>query len=323
MTIDFDSRRRGRVLSNDLPVATLASLSPLSILGLVLIAALIIACNFDALAHLVGRWSRESDYSHGFLVPFFSGWLLWQRRALIESVKEPVRGRWLGVAFLALSALVRLFAVYFSFTLAQPVALIICVAGVPVLIGGFPALRWSWPAIVFLFFMVPLPGFLAGRLGAPLQHVATLSSTYVLQTLGVPAIASGNVIHLSHGKIGVVDACNGLGMLVMFGAVTVAAVFSLKLAIWQNVCLLVSSVGIAITANIFRISATGVAQEFIGAEFADKIFHDFAGLLMMPLAMLMLGFEVLLLPKLFPKAPERPLVVTRQTGRALNPIQAR
>ena len=178
---------------------------------------------------------------------------------------------------------VRLFAAYFGFVLAEPLAFILCLAGTTVLVGGFLALRWAWPAIVFLVFMIPLPGALAGRLGGPLQHLATLASTYVLQTLGIPAVASGNVICLTHGRIGVAEACNGLGMLTTLAAVTVAAVFLLKLSAWENVCVLASSVVIAIVANIFRIAATGVVQELIGVEFAKRVFHDFAGLVMVPL----------------------------------------
>jgi len=283
--------------------------------GLVLMAVVIVACYASVLSHLAARWSIEPNYSHGFLVPFVSVWLLWHRRGLVESVKAPMHGRWLGVALLVSSVVVRLVAAYCGFVLAEPVALILCIAGATALVGGFSALNWAWPAIVFLLFMIPLPGALASRLGGPLQHAATLGSTYVLQTLGIPAVASGNVICLTHGRIGVAEACNGLGMLTTFGAVTMAAVFLLKLSAWENACVLASSVGIAIVANIFRISATGVAQDLIGVEFAERFFHDFAGLVMVPLALLLLGVEVFLLAKLFPRMPAGPLVVVRQSAR--------
>src|SRR5262249_23606290 len=156
---------------------------------------------------------------------FVSAWLLWQRRDMIRSARQPAPARLLGIGLLLLSVLIRLFAFYFGFTLVEPIALIVCIAAVTALIGGLPALRYAWPSIVFLLFMIPLPGALAGRLSGPLQHVATASSTYVLQTLGVPAIATGNVICLTHGRIGVAEACNGLGMMMIFGAVTTAVVF--------------------------------------------------------------------------------------------------
>jgi len=286
-----------------------------SIVGLALIAAAVITTNFSTLEHLAGRWSREPDYSHGFLVPLISAFLLWHRRELIQNAPEVGRGRWWGVVVLAGSAVLRVWAVYSDFILLEAVALIVCIAGVTVLLGGWRALRWAWPAIFFLFFMIPLPGALAGRLSGPLQHLATVCSTYALQTLGMPAIATGNVILLSNGTIGVAEACNGLRMLMMFGAATTAAAILLKVSTWEKLCVLISAPAIAIAANTFRIAATGVAQELAGPHLAERIFHDLAGWIMMPLAMLLLGIEVVLLSKLFPMESERPPVFAARSNR--------
>jgi exosortase len=315
MSIISDSQPRQSDLPKEQFHETRGLPRPSFIVGMILIAAVIIAANLSTLVHLAGRWSREPDYSHGFLVPLISGFLLWQRRGLIPSTAKPARGRWLGVVLLVGSAILRLWAIYFDFILFEAVAFVACLAGAAVLIGGFGALRWAWPSIMFLLFMIPLPGALSGRLSGPLQHLATVCSTYVLQTLGVPAIATGNVIWLSHGTIGVVEACNGLRMLMMFGAATTAAVLVLKIPNWQKICLLVSAPGIAVASNIFRIAVTGLAQEFAGQHLADTIFHDLAGWIMMPLAMLLLGLEVVLLSKLFPKVPERAPVVARRAVR--------
>jgi exosortase len=279
--------------------------------GVLLLAVVVLISYQGTLEELLYRWGHEPDYSHGFLVPFFSAWLLWQRRQLITGVSEPARGRWFGLGLVLSSAMLRVIALYFSFVLVEAVSLVVCIAGVIAIIGGFPALRWAWPAILFLFFMIPLPGFLATRLSGPLQHVATLSSTYLLQTLSITALSNGNVIWLNQGKIGVVEACSGLRMLMMFGAVTTAAVYIFKLSRWEKVCLIVSSLGIAIVVNIFRITATGVVHELIGPTFAEKIFHDFAGWIMMPLALLLLGLEVFLLSKLFPTVTPSRVVRTR------------
>ncbi len=312
MNIGFEGSSRDAA-SNGQTAALPPRLSLASVVGLVALGTVIFVCYFGVLTHLAGRWRAEANYSHGFLVPFISGWLLWHRRDLIAG-QAATRGRWVGFALLLSSVLVRLFAAYFGFLLAEPLALILCIAGATALIGGFAALRWAWPAIAFLVFMIPLPGAVGSRLGGPLQHLATLGSTYVLQTLGIPAVASGNVICLTHGRIGVAEACNGLGMLTTFAAVTTAAVFFLTLSGWEKVCVLASSVGIALLANICRIAATGVVQELIGVEFAERFFHDFAGLAMVPLALLMLGTEVLLLSKLFPRMAAGPLLVVRQTA---------
>ena len=69
------------------------------------------------------------------------------------------------------------------------------------------------PAVLYLVFMVPLPGFLGRAMSQSLQSIATQSSVFSLQLLGVPAVAQGNVIHLSDQTLGVAEACSGLRML--------------------------------------------------------------------------------------------------------------
>ena len=62
---------------------------------------------------------------------------------------------------------------------------------------------------------------LENALGPPLQWLATLASTFTLQTLGFMAFAEGNVIQLNDAKIGVVEACSGLSMVITFIALSV------------------------------------------------------------------------------------------------------
>lgn len=257
----------------------------------------------QTLAH---RWANEADYSHGFLVPLFSVYLLWQRRDMARV--RSADGWWLGGGLVVLGAIARLAAAYLSYPLAEPVSFILCVAGIPILIGGSAWLKWAWPSVLFLFFMVPLPGFLAGQISGPLQRIATDCSTWVLQTIGVPATSQGNIIWLTNGKIGVVEACSGLRMLVAFGAITFAAACLIRGALWERIVILVSAVPIAIAANVIRIAATGLAHETLGAEVADWIFHDLAGWLMMPLAVLLLAGLMYLFSILFPTLPEGPQI---------------
>lgn len=261
-----------------------------------------------SLNHLAYRWANEADYSHGFFVPVFAGFLLWWRREMI--CPFPASGSWWGLAFLLLSGAMRWASLYYHYVLMEPASLLPCLVGVVLLLGGRPALRWSWPAIAFLVFMIPLPGFVAGQLSHPLQRVATLASTYSLQTVGVPAVAQGNVIWLSNGKIGVVEACSGLRMLMLFFAITVGASFLVRRPLWEKAFIASSAVAIAVIANVFRITVTGLLHEVAGAELAEVVFHDLAGWLMMPVATVLLWIEIHLLSKLLvPARPSGPLAM--------------
>lgn len=189
----------------------------------------------------------------------------------------------------------RFISARFYFELIDPISLLPLLAGLTLVFGGWPALAWSWPAIFFLGFMVPLPGFISDSLSHELQRIGTIGSVYILQTVGMPAVAQGNVIWLTEGKIGVVEACSGLRMLNVFIAMCCGAAILLDRPFWERCLIVLSALPIGVAANILRISVTGVLFETAGPEWAERVFHDMAGLLMMPLAILMLGIELYLL----------------------------
>ena len=170
--------------------------------------------------------------------------------------------------------------------------------GALLLLNGTKALRWGLPMIAFLMFMVPLPYAFETALGRPLQGIATQGSTWVLQTLGFPAVSEGNVILLEHGRIAVVEACSGLSMLLTFGAMATGVAMVITRPLLDRVMVVLSTIPVAIAVNIARIVSNGIAIEFWGAEVAHKWFHDQGGWLMMPLALVLLGFELWILNRL-------------------------
>lgn len=263
---------------------------------------------FELLAH---TWWTEADYSHGFLVPVFSAYLLWHRRSLLPTGRAS--GAWWGLVLIAVAGAMRWGSTYFFYPLLAPVSLLPCLLGVALLAGGVAAAKWSWPAILFLIFMIPLPGALAGLLSNPLQTLATNASTWLLQTLGMPAIARGNVILLAKNEIGVVDACSGLRMLMLFTAITVGASFVIDRPLWEKVLISLSAMAIGLVVNILRITVTAFAYEYVGKKLGDLIFHDLAGWLMMPAATLLLMLELFVLSKILVAPPGEggPLLMER------------
>ena len=74
-----------------------------------------------------------------------------------------------------------------------------------------------------------------------------------------------------------------------------AVVMLVKRPWLDRVLILLAAVPVAILANVIRIVLTGVLYNEGGKELGDRLFHDFAGWLMMPLALLVLwlGLKVL------------------------------
>jgi len=242
------------------------------------------------------RWSGDPQYSHGYLVPLFSLYLLWARRAIVKDGFDAPS--WWGVGILLAGLGIRFGGVYFFYGFFDAISLLVCLAGLALVVGGRRAFHWSWPAILFLGFMVPLPYRLQNALGGVLQRIATKLSTYALQTLGAPAVSEGNIILINDVRIGVVEACNGLGMLVTFFAISTAIAMLLKSGWWRRVVLIIGAIPVAIMANVVRITVTGLLYAASQNEAAQVVFHDVAGWLMMPLAVLFIFLELYVLDRL-------------------------
>ena len=275
---------------------------------LVGLTGLLVWGHWNALRLTARSWENPL-YSHGYLIPLFSLLLLWIRRQPLE---EPTpRARLAGLVLLAGALALRLAATHYAIVTVDLVSFVPALAGVWLLVGGTSLLRWAGPAIAFLVFMFPLPTFIKENVLMHLQRIATVMSTYVLQTFGVAAHSEGNRISIGELQMGVVDACSGLRMSTNLLALAVALVMLTKRPWWERLALLLSAVPIAIIVNVVRITATGLFHLAFGSEWVDSgLFHDAAGFLMMPLAVGLMYLEMVLLSHLFIEVEQNPSVAT-------------
>ena len=251
---------------------------------------------WPTLCELARRWSDEPQYSHGFLVPAISAAMLWIRRR--ELAAGAARPTWWGVPVLIAGVLLRCAGAYFYVDWLDAVSLLPCLVAFALLAGGTSALRWSWQAIAFLMFMIPLPHAIETAVIHPMQGAATAVSTYLLQLIGLPALADGNVIHLSETDLGVVEACGGLRMLFCLLAVAAAAAIVWDAPAWQKALLMLSAAPVALASNVTRITLTGVFEESFGGRAVAIAFHHWGGWLMMPLALGLLWLQLRLASRL-------------------------
>ncbi len=263
----------------------------------IVLAAMMVAMYWSAMAMLVRGWYGDTDYTFGFLVPIFAGLLLWYRREMLEGGE--FRGNRWGLLLMAVVAAMRIVSSYFYLDLLDAASLIPCLAGIALFAGGWKALQWAWPAIVFLVFMIPLPAFLADLMGTPLREMATVCSTFVIQTFGIPSVAEGNVILLSDSQVGVAEACNGLRNMMMFLAMCVGFAMISRRTEIEKVIIVVSAAVLALLANVVRIAATAVLHSLASHQAAATFYHDLAGGFMIPLAVLFLWLELLYLDRAF------------------------
>jgi len=239
------------------------------------------------------RWTIEPDYIHGFLVIPFAAALLWMRRDMLRD--GPGRPSWWGLLLAIGGAGTWLLGGSRGSPALVGLSLVPLLWGVALFVGGTRTLRWSWPATAFLAFMIPLPPAMAEWLRGPLREIGANCGVFIIQMLGLAADAEGTIIHLRGGELGVADVCSGVRMMMLFFAVCVGAALVLEVKPWEKVVIVVSAIPIAVVSNVLRITITALLHELAGAELADRVFHDLAGWLMMPLAIVLLMGELTLI----------------------------
>ncbi|WP_447977156.1 exosortase A [Candidatus Nitrospira bockiana] len=251
-----------------------------------LIGALLLWLYWPVLVSLVRQWSMDGNYSHGFLIPIMSAYLIWERRAALTRL-EPAPNWWgagVVVAGLAMFAVGHIGAELFL----QRISLIIVLAGFVWLLGGTDLLRlWSFP-LAFLVFMVPLPAILLNAVAFPLQGFAAQTAASCLVALNIPVLREGNVIALSRTTLEVAEACSGIRSLMTLLALGTAFAYFTERVFWKRVVIVLAAVPVAIVANAFRVTGTGVLAQYYGDEAAQGFYHDFSGWLVFVVACVML-----------------------------------
>lgn len=257
----------------------------------------LVACYLPVLTALVSRWNSDAQYSHGFLVPLFAAYIAWNRKDEITSLDGSSSAAGLICLLVGMATYIAGAAIYFDW-LTQA-SLLPVLWGIAWILGGRRMATIALPGILYLLFMIPLPYVAEAAMAQPLQKVAGVCSTYLLQTVGFAAYRSGNLINVEGHVLGVAEACSGLHMLVVFFALATALALVTERHWLQKFILVCSAAAIALLCNVLRITATGALYVYAGAELADAVFHDLAGWLMMPLALLMMWAELKYLQLLF------------------------
>jgi exosortase len=257
---------------------------------------------WPTLEFLYSKWSNDPQYSHGFLVPLFSAFLIYRTVRLSRDTWLSQPAPLLACLLVAAAMIMRFVAGGLLFYQLDAAAMLVTLTAVVLLFAGYRGAWRAMPALLFLCFMVPLPYEVERNVGGPLRIVATQASTFVLQTLGQPAIAEGNTILIDHHTLEVAEACSGLKMLVTFAAFAVGAVL-IGQRIWiEKLIVMLGIVPIAVIANVLRIAATGVSYSIAGDNKATMNFlHDLYGWLMMPVGLGLLGLQLWFLNRLVVK----------------------
>lgn len=243
---------------------------------------------------MVRQWYRDDNYSHGFLVPLVAGYFLMQLWPKVRETEAEPDGT-LGLAVVILSQ-IQLFLAWLAseyFTMRS--SLVILIAGVTLLFFGRRILKSLALPIGYLVFMVPIPYIIYDSVAFPLKLFISKVSVAFLRMIGVVVLREGNIIMLPSTTLEVADACSGIRSLMSLLALAVAYAFVVHLSTARRWILICSAVPIAVATNAMRVIVTGILAQWWGARAAEGFFHEFAGLAVFALAMVLLVAEGALL----------------------------
>lgn len=250
--------------------------------SIAMLAATIIYALWPTLAWAEMAWRLEPDYSHGYLILPLACILLWLRRETFPGLRE--RCEPVGLLLVLVSIAMRIAGRFLYMDFLDGYSLVPLIAGLVWFLCGFPALKWSAPAIVFLLLLVPLPYRFETGLSWELQGVATGLSTGFLRVLGLPAISEGHTIWLGENRLMVAEACSGMRIFVGMLALATFWAATVKRCWLDRFILLGAAIPLALLVNAMRITATGVLYEWFSSANARQVIHDWSGFLMIPLA---------------------------------------
>jgi exosortase D (VPLPA-CTERM-specific) len=270
-----------------------------------LLAATLLFLYAPALKLLAQTWWTDENYSHGLLIPFLIGFLLWFEKDELGKLEKRPAFPAGGITVLA-AMLLLLVGILGAELFTQRFSLLLMLAGITIYFFGWQILKKLVVPFVLLALAIPIPTILFNKIAFPLQLLATDLAVWGIRLFGIPAAKFGNVIELlPRGAsqsiwLEVVEACSGIRSLMTL--VTLALVYayftsrrrnfaSLKsFDLWRAAILMFAALPIAVLTNGVRVSATGILAYYYGGETAQGFLHGASGWLVYVAALLLLLF---------------------------------
>uniref|UniRef100_A0A831UDI1 Exosortase/archaeosortase family protein n=1 Tax=Geobacter metallireducens TaxID=28232 RepID=A0A831UDI1_GEOME len=258
------------------------------LISLVIFGAAFAALYGGDIYGMVKDWSIDDNYSHGYLIPVVSGYLLWQRREDVAAAALESRPTSWGIVPILVGLLVYLVGNFAGEPFTMRFSMLFVMAGTILFAYGMSLFRSVSFPFFYLIFMIPLPFIIYDSIAFPLKMFVTKCSVAALKILGIPVMREGSVITLVNTTLEVADACSGMRSLVSLLALATAFAYFAHKGWGRRAILVFMAIPIAIVANAVRVIGTGILASRIGAKAAQGFFHEFAGMVIFGVSMVML-----------------------------------
>ena len=282
----MDQAGQGTAAVNTAPSGATPASGRLWMIPAAIILALVVYDYQAILRYLVYNWWTDPNFSHGFFVPAFSLFVLWQRRD--ELRKMTPKPSWWGSVITAGALAMMVVGVLGAELFLSRSSFVLLLGGLVVNFYGwrvFRAVLFPWAV---LFLMIPIPAIIFNQITLPLQMIASRMATGLLSLLGVPVLREGNVIQLPVMSLEVAEACSGIRSLVSLTTLAVIYGYFIETRTSRRIWMTIFAIPIAVAANAMRVMGTGLVAQYWDPNKAEGFFHEFSGWIIFILSLGML-----------------------------------
>lgn len=231
------------------------------------------------------EWTRpETYYSHAFLVPIISAFIIWiKRKDLAETAVKP---SWTGFLIVVPSLLVFMIGVWSGATAFQSMVFPLIVFGSVVAIFGREIARKLRFPIGYLYFMCVMPGFLITAVSFRIQVLSTIGAAAIMKLIGLNVVRSGVNIIVPNmvDPVQVGQPCSGFRLLISLLALCILMIYLVEGPRWGKAVLLIITIPLSVVLNSIRVAMIALVGNYMGVN-AMHSFHDWSGYIMLVLAM--------------------------------------
>ena len=251
-------------------------------------------------------WTTEQG-SGGPIIFALACWLAYRRFCEIGPGSTP------GSAVLAIVLIIPVLMLYVLSIVTSTIEAEVLFMYLAVIIAGYSivgasGLRSMWFPILFMLFSFPPPDTIFAMITQPLKIYISEWAVNLLFMFGLPIANSGVTIQVGQYQMLVAAACSGINSLISLTALGLFYSYMRRDTDYKQLIILVMCiVPIAIFVNFFRVVLLILITYQFGDAAGQGFFHNFAGLAMFGLALLLVFVVDSLLNYILPGRHDAPL----------------
>ena len=256
-----------------------------------LILILFAACYHTTLIWMYGRFmGADSYYSHGFIIPFISGFFVWQKRDILK--KEKVEISWWGLLFVFIAILTHILGTVIYVFSVSGFSIFFLIIGITLFIYGKNILKIIFFPLMFFLFMFPVPSAMINSISFPLKIIVTQSSVYIIRMLGITIFQEGFNISIPAGNLLVGNPCSGLRSIITFFALGSVLAYITPIDNIKKYYLILFVIPIALICNMVRVIILILISQFWGLAAAapESFWHNASGIFVFIIGMILLFY---------------------------------